>query len=156
MLCTVQKSPITPPELSSYVFVPEPSGLSVFRRQSNFLPAESTLRTYFSVRIQDAATPVVQGSAVLQTPTEPCVLRTFGHEGKLNTCARNLSQRNSGTDCAQINISEKSTLPNVRNTHSSATSTVAEFDCGVKSPVNGSTEIIKSTAESSTNSHPGL
>eukprot|EP01043_Picozoa_sp_COSAG02_P017912 COSAG02_NODE_823_length_16754_cov_69.933353_5_plen_164_part_00 len=35
--------------------------------------------------------------------------------------ARNLSQRNSGTDCAQIKISEKSTPPNVRNTHSSVT-----------------------------------
>eukprot|EP01043_Picozoa_sp_COSAG02_P055633 COSAG02_NODE_6481_length_3547_cov_1.857889_1_plen_33_part_10 len=23
-----------------------------------------------------------------QLPTEPCVLRTFGHEGQLNTCAQ--------------------------------------------------------------------
>eukprot|EP01043_Picozoa_sp_COSAG02_P018332 COSAG02_NODE_855_length_16487_cov_19.113498_3_plen_230_part_00 len=35
-----------------------------------------------------------------------------------------MSQRNSETDCAQIEISEKSTPPNVRNTHSSATNTV--------------------------------
>ena len=42
--------------------------------------------------------------------------------------ARNLSQRNSGTDCAQIKISEKSTAPNVRNTHSSVTKPCAVAD----------------------------
>eukprot|EP01043_Picozoa_sp_COSAG02_P070809 COSAG02_NODE_12689_length_1509_cov_1.573759_1_plen_76_part_10 len=39
-------------------YVSEPSGLPLFRRQSNFLVAasSSTLRTNFSVRIQDAET----------------------------------------------------------------------------------------------------
>ena len=26
-------------------------------------------------------------------PTEPCVLRTFGHEGKLNTCAQSVPKK---------------------------------------------------------------
>eukprot|EP01043_Picozoa_sp_COSAG02_P015529 COSAG02_NODE_664_length_18739_cov_11.071567_7_plen_69_part_00 len=26
-------------------------------------------------------------------PTEPCVLRTFGHDGKLNTCAQSVPKK---------------------------------------------------------------
>ena len=41
----------------------------------------------------------------------------------------NLSQRHSETDCTQIKTSEKSTPPNVRNTHSSVIKTSEDQNC---------------------------
>eukprot|EP01043_Picozoa_sp_COSAG02_P015708 COSAG02_NODE_676_length_18610_cov_44.695532_12_plen_145_part_00 len=52
-------------------------------------------------------------------PTEPCVLRTFGHDGKLNTCAQSVPKKFRDRLRADKKISERSRPPNVRNTHSS-------------------------------------
>eukprot|EP01043_Picozoa_sp_COSAG02_P044786 COSAG02_NODE_4032_length_5881_cov_10.701712_6_plen_321_part_00 len=57
-------------------------------------------------------------------PTEPCVLRTFGHDRKLDTCAQSVPKKFRDRSCPQMKTSEKSTPPNVRNTHSSATNTI--------------------------------
>eukprot|EP01043_Picozoa_sp_COSAG02_P119112 COSAG02_NODE_55754_length_288_cov_23.084656_1_plen_52_part_10 len=34
-----------------------------------------------------------EGLLTIILPTEPCVLRTFGHDGKLNTCAQSVPKK---------------------------------------------------------------
>ena len=82
-----------------------------------FRPSLGGRFSFFPSRFVHTVVLVLRAHRIL--PTEPCVLRTFGCDGKFNTCAESVSQRNSGTDCTQIKVSEKSTPPNVRNTHSS-------------------------------------